>query len=513
MAANIARQEQLSNEPGDSVVATVVPIRAGSTLAESPRLYYKLKPEATFDPYRTYPNIGSALAGSCRTAAGEVVPDRYYFDLPDSGFFFPGDVIHYYLKAVDTYGGITLQPGDTTGFSSFPGDSNYVALQYPSGYVVHGLPSLRTSKLVEQPRILFWNDFGDRGGEDEWYTALANLGYREGIDYDIYCTQSPSSGVGNGLGGRATTVQLAGYETILYTCGDLDRFTLGNGDAENDPGFDLTVLDEWLRLGNKNLLLSGDGLVSDLMESGSAGQSFVSTWLRVEWLGRDVSPLIGDQSAPVVKAILANPVIQQSDQWLADGGCPGLNRFDAVSATVPAVRLAEFTNPDCVAGSYSLSAATLNSNPLGMNNEIVSFPYDLMFVVNGGCATTKSPVASATRTALLEDILAYFGHSGGGPPTSLPDNDKLTIKCYPNPFNPSVTVAYHLPSRIRLTVQIYNLRGERIRTLLDEVVAAGPGRLQWDGNDADGRADSSGVYLYKTVAAGNTRIGKIALVR
>jgi flagellar hook assembly protein FlgD len=46
-------------------------------------------------------------------------------------------------------------------------------------------------------------------------------------------------------------------------------------------------------------------------------------------------------------------------------------------------------------------------------------------------------------------------------------------------------------------IEVYNVRGERVTTLLDEVVAAGNHSITWDGLDAHGKAVSSGVYFYK----------------
>ncbi len=134
---------------------------------------------------------------------GGFIANRYNFDLPDSDFFFPGDVIHYYIEAKDNLAGdvgVALLPADTTGFGEFEGVWPYGG---NSTFIVRALPTLFDA-AGNQPPILFWNDFANRGGENEWYCALGNLGYREQIDYDVYYTNGPSSGVGNGLGGRAT---------------------------------------------------------------------------------------------------------------------------------------------------------------------------------------------------------------------------------------------------------------------------------------------------------------------
>ncbi len=68
---------------------------------------------------------------------------------------------------------------------------------------------------------------------------------------------------------------------------------------------------------------------------------------------------------------------------------------------------------------------------------------------------------------------------------------------YPNPFNPVTTIAYQLPTASNVTLKIYNLRGQEIRTLVEEEKPAGYYSIQWDGLDKQGMKVSSGVYIYR----------------
>ncbi|MDH4035875.1 MAG: C25 family cysteine peptidase [Candidatus Krumholzibacteria bacterium] len=80
---------------------------------------------------------------------------------------------------------------------------------------------------------------------------------------------------------------------------------------------------------------------------------------------------------------------------------------------------------------------------------------------------------------------------------------------YPNPFNPVTTIEYWVPggSRNRVSLVIYDVRGARVRTLVDREKAAGRYAAQWDGRNDAGAPVSSGVYFYRMVAGGfeNTR--------
>ena len=68
---------------------------------------------------------------------------------------------------------------------------------------------------------------------------------------------------------------------------------------------------------------------------------------------------------------------------------------------------------------------------------------------------------------------------------------------YPNPFNPSTVIPFELPQTGRITLQIYTLTGQRVRTLVDDSIAVGSHSVEWDGRDERGNLVGSGVYLYR----------------
>ena len=66
----------------------------------------------------------------------------------------------------------------------------------------------------------------------------------------------------------------------------------------------------------------------------------------------------------------------------------------------------------------------------------------------------------------------------------------------PNPFNPETTIKYQIPNLMDVKVKVYNVLGQKVRTLVDSKQATGHYRVRWDGrNDSDVRV-ASGVYLY-----------------
>ncbi len=68
---------------------------------------------------------------------------------------------------------------------------------------------------------------------------------------------------------------------------------------------------------------------------------------------------------------------------------------------------------------------------------------------------------------------------------------------YPNPFNPTTTIAYELPQRSTVRLVIYDLLGQQVRELLNQPKEAGRYRVVWDGRDDQGQAVASGMYIYR----------------
>jgi len=89
---------------------------------------------------------------------------------------------------------------------------------------------------------------------------------------------------------------------------------------------------------------------------------------------------------------------------------------------------------------------------------------------------------------------------------------------YPNPFNPETTIRYHLArssdcAQCLVRIEIYNLRGELVRVLVNEQQAPGEYSVIWDGRDDRGLQAPSGLYFYKIVVGKFVSSRKMTLVR
>jgi len=477
-------------------------------------MYWRLLPNPLFDPYRIEIAVPNPVLGdSVFMTPSEPIPDLWSFDLPDTGFFYPGDILHYYFEAQDDGAGAatTLMPADTTGFSRFATQPGPMLLVYPPQFTFQALPTMITAEPGDTPPILFWNDAGDRVDEDgetnEWLIALANLGYVQGVDFDVYFTTGASFNTGSGLGARATVDQIQHYRTLLYTCGDQPRYTLGNGDYQNVSD-DVGLLTDWLTLGDRNWLAMGDDLASDLEGLGAEAQNLLSVALGARLVDGDVRPLIGGQAAPNV----SDTTPSLTAWYMAYGGCPVYRRFDAVEATGTGLRILEYCDPAGQPSAYTYAAGIHNVIP-GFNDGVVYLPYGMSAIWNDVNVSTPTPLAA--RTDLLDQVLTAFGEAGSGRPTGLPDLAEagLQLHGYPNPFNPAIKLKYALPRAGHLEMEIYDLRGRLVRQLIDADLEAGPGEVVWRGMDGDGRTVSAGVYFCLLESDGERRLQKLVLVK
>jgi len=77
------------------------------------------------------------------------------------------------------------------------------------------------------------------------------------------------------------------------------------------------------------------------------------------------------------------------------------------------------------------------------------------------------------------------------------ENVKCKISNYPNPFNPETRIAFNLPDNEQVRLAVYNLKGQLVKVLADEILPAGNNSLIWDGRNKNGRKVSSGIYLLR----------------
>ena len=132
---------------------------------------------------------------------------------------------------------------------------------------------------------------------------------------------------------------------------------------------------------------------------------------------------------------------------------------------------------------------------LGINLEISPLGEDQTFVI------TKTMDDSAGDTAADKDE-----------PANLPEGYNLSQN-YPNPFNPTTKIDYSIPTAQHVRIDIFNINGQKVRTLVDSYISAGPHTVEWDSRDDHGSTVASGIYLYKLQAGSYSETRKMNFIK
>ena len=84
---------------------------------------------------------------------------------------------------------------------------------------------------------------------------------------------------------------------------------------------------------------------------------------------------------------------------------------------------------------------------------------------------------------------------------------------FPNPFNPTTTMNYQLPQASDVRITIYNVLGQKVRTLLNTRMDAGYHNVVWDGLNDNGARMASGLYMYKFEAGTYVQVQKMLMMK
>ena len=232
-----------------------------------------------------------------------------------------------------------------------------------------------------------------------------------------------------------------------------------------------------------NLLVAGSGLGNDIGAS-----DFYGDYLHAVWDGETTSMLLqgvaGDPISGGQMMLILDQEGQQ-DHLSADGEAGTSVCFNYVGGGAAAIRHE---------GAY----------------KTMYFGYSLEY--------TRSDNPSAmTPHKLMGSILSWFGAitpvpAGESPAAGLPRRYQLDQN-YPNPFNASTRIAFHLPQNGPVELTIFNVAGQRVRTLAGGTYPAGRHLLRWDGRDDRGLQAASGIYFCQLRAGAHRRSVKMLLLR
>jgi len=174
------------------------------------------------------------------------------------------------------------------------------------------------------------------------------------------------------------------------------------------------------------------------------------------------------------------------------GGYPLADDLIAITGTTlntTSNEWGQYTIPDIEEGTYSIRAEKTGYNAYTHSGLVITI----------GQATTHNFIMTSEGDADSDTVIMPMVTGLGGN--------------YPNPFNPETIIAFTLAKHGLVEIDVYNIKGERVRGLVNGLLSAGNHQVIWDGADDMGRVAGSGVYFYRLKAGGVVATRKMVLLK
>lgn len=139
--------------------------------------------------------------------------------------------------------------------------------------------------------------------------------------------------------------------------------------------------------------------------------------------------------------------------------------------------------------------------------ELENPTHEMMFLYNE--MTENGPVGPRREDPEFENIAFSLT---GDTDAELPTEFELSQN-YPNPFNPTTTISFSLPAAGNVSLEVFNVLGQKVRTLVDGDMTAGLHSVEWDGRNEGGVGVSSGVYFYRIATDNNVETKKMMMLK
>jgi predicted TIM-barrel fold metal-dependent hydrolase len=134
---------------------------------------------------------------------------------------------------------------------------------------------------------------------------------------------------------------------------------------------------------------------------------------------------------------------------------------------------------------------------------VMTYSWDVL-----ACDLWDSTASSNGPRGLTIDVSGLLALNGIG----LPDVFALHAN-YPNPFNPVTNITYDIPEVAQVTLEIYNVSGQKVRTLAQGQHEPGRYRIQWNATNDYGNPLSSGMYIYRIQAGDFVSVKKLIFMK
>ncbi|MCK4358533.1 MAG: right-handed parallel beta-helix repeat-containing protein [Candidatus Cloacimonetes bacterium] len=198
-----------------------------------------------------------------------------------------------------------------------------------------------------------------------------------------------------------------------------------------------------------------------------------------------------------------NPTITYCDFWNNEGGnFYGVNDSIGVNVTTNA-------NGDSCDVFYNIQLDPLFVDPLNGDYHLSWANFPIPDSTMSPCIDAGDPNSPLDPDGTVADMGAlYFNQTVGVDDENHPSIETELFKNYPNPFNKITIIRYFLPKYTEVKIQIYNLKGQLVETIVDSNKPTGYYTIEWNAKDM-----SSGIYFYKLSTKDKTFINKMILLK
>jgi len=369
--------------------------------------------------------------------------------------------------------------------------ATHLSIQILSGQPLPPAP-IENLAVDESTGLLTWDAPG--GGGD-----IEELIYDDGVSTGAY------SYVGYSMGTQMSPAEACQILTLKIHTSEGTEFNaeVWGWDA-GAPTEDLlyqelvpAALDDWVLVdvSGANLNVTGDFMVTFGSLNADTYMSFDANLNN----GRSWDHADGGGWSTWSEAYLVRAIVQYNDGRIAEIS-PTPIKTNNVTNTVSGEKI----SIDVIDHNVDTSSRDLLGYDVFLDGDFYSYTELLEITLEdlvNGVEYTAGVVAVYDEgdSDVVELTFTYTGTEAG--------NDIIATTMlkgnYPNPFNPVTNIAYSIQDAGNVTIEVYNLRGQLVKTLVNEVKETGDHTAIWDGTDNTNKSVSSGVYFYKMVSMGS----------
>ena len=160
------------------------------------------------------------------------------------------------------------------------------------------------------------------------------------------------------------------------------------------------------------------------------------------------------------------------------------------------------------AGQLVIANAVIDGAPVSGNGEVVSLTFKVLQEFEENARFEIADGIVFDHEQLPNPVVALGSLSVESTPTEF-----ALLQNFPNPFNPETTIKYNLAEGTNVSLRIYNVVGQVVRTLVAEPQSAGRYTVRWNGSDDRGVSVSSGIYFYELRSNGFQDVKKLMLLK